>query len=206
MREVTGNLRFLADRTLPNILASTSLLSSGAHNPSTAHKAGGEQALKYLKLPSKWLCQSRRRLPHQSIWICRCISYHGPWLQISTRICFYLNETSRAVIEKSKRDTTISHSSTEAEIKAIDLAICEATWFRGFLSELGYSQDSPTIIYADIPTKALPFTVYEKHSTTLMHGHNGLPPTISTFTGNDKIQSYKLYIITSTTVYQSSIL
>jgi hypothetical protein len=38
---------------------------------------------------------------------------------------------------KSKRDTTISHSSTEDEIKTIDLAIREATWFRGFLSELG---------------------------------------------------------------------
>ena len=50
---------------------------------------------------------------------------------------------------KSKRDTTISHSSTEDEIKTIDLAIREATWFRGFLSELGYSQDSPTIIYTD---------------------------------------------------------
>ncbi len=45
---------------------------------------------------------------------------------------------------------------------------------------------------ADILTKALPFTVYEKHSTTLMHGHNGLPPTISTLTGNDKKRLNKL--------------
>ena len=39
---------------------------------------------------------------------------------------------------------------------------------------------------ADILTKALPFPIYESHSDTLMHGHHGLPPTISPFTGNDK--------------------
>ena len=52
---------------------------------------------------------------------------------------FYLNTTSGAVIAKSKRDTTVSHSSTEAEIKAIDMAIREATWLRGFLLELGFA-------------------------------------------------------------------
>ena len=63
--------------------------------------------------------------------------------------CFYLNTSSGAVIAKSKRDTTVSHSSTEAEIKAIDLAIREATWLRGFLHELGYPQHEPTPIYTD---------------------------------------------------------
>ena len=32
---------------------------------------------------------------------------------------------------------------------------------------------------ADILTKAIPNTDYEKHSTTLMHRHNGLPTNIS---------------------------
>ena len=58
-------------------------------------------------------------------------------------------DTSGAIIAKSKRDSTVSNSSTEAEIKAIDLAIREATWLRGFLSELGFAQDGPTPIYTD---------------------------------------------------------
>jgi len=235
MRDVTGNLRFLADRTLPNILASTSLLSSGAHNPSPAHKAGGEQALKYLNSHQDDYVNLGGD-PHINLFGYADASHimdHDSKSQLG--FCFYLNETSGAVIAKSKRDTTISHSSTEAEIKAVDLAIREATWFRGFLSELGYPQNSPTVIYtdnkaatilagtnnisdltshlvlrinyihqeqkcgniqlkwintennvADILTKALPFPIYESHSDTLMHGHNGLPPTISPFTGNDK--------------------
>ena len=235
MRDVTGNLRFLADRTLPNILASTSLLSSGAHNPSPAHKAGGEQALKYLNTHQDDYVNLGGD-PHINLFGYADASHimdHDSKSQLG--FCFYLNETSGAVIAKSKRDTTISHSSTEAEIKAVDLAIREATWFRGFLSELGYPQNSPTVIYtdnkaatilagtnnisdltshlvlrinyihqeqkcgniqlkwintennvADILTKALPFPIYESHSDTLMHGHHGLPPTISPFTGNDK--------------------
>ena len=62
---------------------------------------------------------------------------------------FFLQVIYNPIIAKSKRDSTVSHSSTEAEIKAIDLAIREATWLRGFLSELGFNQDGPTPIYTD---------------------------------------------------------
>ena len=47
---------------------------------------------------------------------------------------FFLNLNSGTICAKSKRDTTISHSSTEAEIKAIDMAVIKALWFRGFLN------------------------------------------------------------------------
>ena len=53
------------------------------------------------------------------------ISQHDSKSQLG--FCFFLNTTSGAVVAKSKRDTTVSHSSTEAEIKAVDLAIREAT-------------------------------------------------------------------------------
>ena len=246
MRDLTGNLRFLADRTLPNILSACSILSSHSHNPAPQHIAGGEHILKYLNTHQNdhitlggdshinlfGYADAAHVMPHDS--------------KSQLGYCFYLNETSGAVVAKSKRDTTISHSSTEAEIKALDLAIREATWFRGFLYELGYPQTQPTIIYtdnkaatiladtnnisdltghlvlrinyihqeqqngniklkwintennvADILTKPLPFTLHEKHSETLMHGHNGNSPSPAIETARSKTRKRKLLKTTS---------
>jgi hypothetical protein len=44
---------------------------------------------------------------------------------------------------------TVSHSSTEAEIKALDEAVRQCIWLRGFLYEIGYQQLEPTTIYVD---------------------------------------------------------
>jgi hypothetical protein len=63
--------------------------------------------------------------------------------------CFFLNVCSGAIIARSIIDSTVSHSSTEAEIKALDLAIKRVIWIRGFLKELGFEQKKPTTIYVD---------------------------------------------------------
>ena len=241
MRDLTGSLRFLADRTLPNILTACSLLSSAAHNPHDNHRNAGDQILSYLQ-------------QHQNDHItlggdseihlfgyadAAHITNHDSKSQLG--FCFYLNTTSGAVIAKSKRDTTVSHSSTEAEIKAIDMAIREATWLRGFLLELGFAQDGPTPIFtdnkaalifsntnnitdltahlvmrinyihqeqkagtvklvwintennvADILTKPLSIPLFDQHSLTLMHGHNGHYPQPSSYTKRDAQRKKKI--------------
>jgi hypothetical protein len=49
----------------------------------------------------------------------------------------------------SQNDTTVSHSSTESEIKAIDLSIRPGNHIRDIVKFLGYQQDKPTPIYVD---------------------------------------------------------
>jgi hypothetical protein len=49
----------------------------------------------------------------------------------------------------SKKDTTVSHSSTEAELKAIDLACRQIEHLRLLLDELGHTQEQPTHLYVD---------------------------------------------------------
>ena len=168
MRDLTGSLRFLADRTLPNILSSCSLLSTAAHNPTANHKSGGAHTLKYLNNH-----QDDHIIlggdPHINLFgyaDAAHISQHDSKSQLG--FCFFLNTTSGAVVAKSKRDTTVSHSSTEAEIKAVDLAIREATWFRGFLHELGYPQHGPTPIYTDNLSAK---TLADTNNTSSQTGH-----------------------------------
>jgi hypothetical protein len=75
--------------------------------------------------------------------------------------CFFLNKTSGTISARSRKDTTVSHSSAEAEIKAIDLAILQATWLRGFLGEIGYPQKEPTVLFTDsISAKTLADTFH----------------------------------------------
>src|SRR4028119_504672 len=40
----------------------------------------------------------------------------------------------------------VSHSSTESELKALDEAIRECLWMRGFLHEIGFTQSNPSTL------------------------------------------------------------
>jgi hypothetical protein len=50
--------------------------------------------------------------------------------------CFFLNLTSDCSYSRSLKDSTVSHSSMEAELKALDEAIRQDVWLRNFLAEL----------------------------------------------------------------------
>jgi hypothetical protein len=63
--------------------------------------------------------------------------------------CFFLNLTSGCICAKSFKDSTVSHSSTEAELKALEEAIRQTVWLRNFLAELTYLQSKPAVIYVD---------------------------------------------------------
>lgn len=49
----------------------------------------------------------------------------------------------------SKKQATVARSSTEAEYRGVALASCKLLWFQYFLSELGFSIRSPTIVWCD---------------------------------------------------------
>jgi hypothetical protein len=63
--------------------------------------------------------------------------------------CFFLTKDSGAIYSVSKKDSTVSHSSTESEIKAIDLCIRTTLFIRNLLNELKIFQNEPTTIYVD---------------------------------------------------------
>ena len=50
---------------------------------------------------------------------------------------------------RSRRQPSVALSTTEAEYMAACEATTEAMWLRGFLSDLGYEQKKPTVIYGD---------------------------------------------------------
>jgi hypothetical protein len=63
--------------------------------------------------------------------------------------CIYTGFDSMAIHWYSHKDTTISHSSTEAELKSICYMIKELLFIKNLMDELGYEQEGPCILFVD---------------------------------------------------------
>lgn len=60
-----------------------------------------------------------------------------------------MNDVSGAISTVSRNDSTVSHSSTEAELKALDMICREVVYMRRILEFLGFKQDAATKIFVD---------------------------------------------------------
>jgi len=61
--------------------------------------------------------------------------------------CIYLGDN--LVSQSSKRQTTVSRSTAEAEYRAVAHAVAECCWFCQLLQDLHHPLHSATIVYCD---------------------------------------------------------
>ena len=144
-----GKLRFLADRTQPQILVAAGHMSTGAHNPSPFHVRGYKHILQYLD-------------SHHDEGVCLggvgeiklfgfsdAAHFSGGESKSTIGFCFYLNLISGTILARSKRSSTVDLSSTEEELKALAEATRQSVLLRELLEEVGHQQLAPTVIYTD---------------------------------------------------------
>jgi transposase InsO family protein len=150
LQERSGKWRFLADRTRPDILIAASLIGSGSRNPSEILKKGERHLTEYLQGTQNLGLELGGDDNNIVLFGYSDASYlpHGD-SRSQLAYCFFLNLTSGTICARTLKSNTVSHSSTEAEVKALDEAIRQSVWLRGFLLELGFPQNSPTVIYTD---------------------------------------------------------
>jgi hypothetical protein len=82
---------------------------------------------------------------------------------------FYLGYECGSFYSYSKKETSCSHSSMEAEVKGIDRVLQNIIHFRNVLEELGYVQLEPTVIYTDSNATVEFFKHHKKNSRKLKH-------------------------------------
>ena len=164
---ITGTLRYLADRTRPDILVATGCMSTGgAINPSNDHIATAERTVNYLmQYPNLGLVLGGAT--PLSIFAYADASYITDG-DAKSRLggCVFLNNDSGAVISFSRNDTsisTISHSVMEAEIKAVDQVILELVYLMDLLTFMGLHHSEPISLYCD-NKNAVDFCNTIKHS------------------------------------------
>jgi hypothetical protein len=166
--DITGSLRFAADKTRPDILFDLNVLSSKAHSPGPEHVRAARRILKYLKGTDDSFLVLGGRASVVPVGLCDA-SYTPDGDSLSQYgYCIHLNYRSGANIVKSKKSTTIPHSPCEAEVNAMDEIGREVEWVRLFLEEMGYGMKEPTIVYTD-STAGIDQTSAHKNSAKARH-------------------------------------
>ena len=151
IQKQVGEFRFLADRTRPDIQAAVGILGSSAVKPNKAHLKGVDHLARYIKGSRDMLLTFGGSDDSKVELFCYTDAAHLQDTTSKPRMgyAFFLNLESGTVYAKSVKSNTVSHSSCEAEAKAIDAAAIQTIWLRGFLAELGFTQTEPTVFYTD---------------------------------------------------------
>jgi hypothetical protein len=146
-RQLVESLNYLTT-TRPNIAYSVSILSRFMAKPHDNHWKAAKRVLRYLKgtidFGIKYTDEFDVMLARysDSDWA-RNLSDRKSTTGYAFRI------GSGVVSWSSKKQTTVSLSTTEAEYKALCSTTCEAVWMRRILEDMGEEQKAPTVINCD---------------------------------------------------------
>jgi Reverse transcriptase (RNA-dependent DNA polymerase) len=152
LAKLLGSLQFISNSTRPDISYAVNRLAAYTANPGLQHHGAIKWILRYLA-GTKTLGITYRK--SQDVTEANNL-FHGyadaayanaDDLKSTTGYVFLAG--GGAVTWKSKKQTVIALSSTEAEYVALSEAGCEATWLRNLYGELGYPQKEPTMIKGD---------------------------------------------------------
>ena len=152
--KLLGELQFLSNATRPDISFAVNKLSAYTANPSPQHAGAVKRILRYLKgtknLGIKYSAEPQSELQGNSN------IFYGYADAAFANIDDYKSTSGYvfivgggAITWRSKKQTTITLSSTEAEYIALSEAGREACWLRSLYEELGYIQTAPNLIKGD---------------------------------------------------------
>ncbi|KAF5811547.1 putative RNA-directed DNA polymerase [Helianthus annuus] len=146
-QQLVGKLIYLS-HTRPDISYAVHVLSQFMHSPTDGHLKLAFHLLRCLKsAPGKGLLFSKGE-PFElkafadSDWA-KCLVSR----KFVTGFCVFLG--NNLVSWKSKKQTTVSRSSAEAEYRAMCATACEIVWLKNLLSELLVDVKLPISVYCD---------------------------------------------------------
>ncbi|KAF5475752.1 hypothetical protein F2P56_007527, partial [Juglans regia] len=146
-RQLIGHLLYLTI-TKPDISYSTQVLSQFMHHPSTSHLATAHKVLRYLKnTPGQGILLSSTS-SIQLKGYCDSDWATCPDTQKSiTGYCIFLGQS--LISFRSKKQTTVSRSSAEAEYRAMASITTEFTWLRHLFTDLCIPHPQAAELFCD---------------------------------------------------------
>ena len=145
-----GSLIYASIASRPDIAEAVGVLSQFMARPGPEHWTGVKRIFRYIKgtldFGLKYVASDKGDLSLQGY-------SDADWAgDVSTRksTSGYVFKLGGATISwKSKRQSVVALSSTEAEYVALSSAAQETVWLRHLLSSIGFEQSHPTILYED---------------------------------------------------------
>ena len=152
--KLLGELQFLTNATRPDIAYAVNKLSAYTANPSLQHTGAVKRILRYLKgtknLAIKYSTESDKNLQENTnLFHGYADAAYGNMDDYKSTSGYVFIVGNGAITWRSKKQTSVALSSTEAEYVALSEAGREACWLRSLYEELGYPQESPTLIKGD---------------------------------------------------------
>lgn len=146
-QKLVGKLIYLTN-TRPEISFTVQTLSQFMHSPRKCHLKVAVRVLKYLKcFPGKGVLFSKSKSFDLVAWA------DADWAKCSvtrrsiTGYCLFLG--SCLISWKSKKQTTVSRSSTEAEYLALATVTCDVLWVLKLMKDLRLRYHVPVHIFCD---------------------------------------------------------
>ncbi|XP_068317088.1 uncharacterized mitochondrial protein AtMg00810-like [Pyrus communis] len=146
-KRMVGALIYLTI-TRPDLTYVVHILSQFMDKPRQPYLEAAHKVLKYIKqtpgqgilLPSTGSLQLRA--------FCDADWAHCKDIRRSiTGYCILLGQAP--VSWKTKKQTTVSHSSAEAEYRSMATTCCEVTWLKNILKDLGVNHTQPVTLFCD---------------------------------------------------------
>ena len=146
-RRLIGRLLYLTF-TRPDISFTVNKLSQFLTSPTVVHWQAAIHLLKYIKKqPGQGIFLSAQSSTQIRAF---CDSDYGMCLDTrrsTTGFCVFVGDS--LISWKSKRQSVVSRSSTEAEYRAMAITTTELVWMRQLLKDFGVTVADPTLLFCD---------------------------------------------------------
>lgn len=148
-RELLGGLNYIANWTRPDISAVVSYLSRSFQSPTSTHWEYAKQVLRYLAT-TKDKKLKLGKLDDSNLIAFSDANYAPPGDECRKSQSGGVIRLCGSTIEwYSRKQKTVSKSTTASEYVALSLAVDEVIWLQQFLDELQFKVDLPTTVYED---------------------------------------------------------
>jgi len=164
-RQIVGYLMHAMVGTRPDICHAVGTLSRFMHNPSATHLLAAKRVLHYLHgTTTVGVTFNSSKAPaltgySDATWACDIIDRKS-----TSGYVFLINGSP--ISWSSRKQTSVSLSSTESEYIALGDAAREATWLRNLLETMSFKQDGPTTVYEDNQSAIIIANNPTKHDRT----------------------------------------
>lgn len=148
-RELIGCLTYLMLSTRPDISIAVNFLSRFQSGATDEHWCHLKRVLRYLQ-GTKHLCLEYRRNTDADPLVGFADADWGSDMDDRRSTSGYVFQVYGSTVSwTTRKQATISLSSTEAEYVSLSQASCEAIWLRNLLTEFGVNLDVPLVIHED---------------------------------------------------------
>lgn len=135
--------------TRPYLAYSLSIVSQFMHNPGKQHMNDVIRILRYLKpAPGKGIVFSRN-VREQSIYVYTDADWAEDNKDRRSTSEYFTFVGGNLVTWRSKKQSVVSRSSGEAELREIALGVCKGLWLKLLLQEICNPPITPILLYCD---------------------------------------------------------